>query len=431
MSPLESTKPHSYWRTRIFSGMYAGYVTYYLTRKSFTFAMPSMIEDLGYSKADLGFLASGLYLSYGASKFFSGILSDRVSSRLLMSTGLVCTGIANILFGLSSNLTSLAILWSLNGFFQGFGFPPIAKQLTYWFPSSERGRWWSVLSSANNVGGALAPILVSTILLIGNWRTTMGWIGCLAIFMGVALAFTIRDSPESLGLKPVSDNDSTEQENHKKQPQTPRPSLKEAIFNRPILLLAIAYFCVYVVRSGLNDWIALYLHQVKGLPFSVATRSVGWFELGGFVGSIGSGWVSDHYFAGKRTPLMVIATIVLTFSISWFASTQIDDLWVLGSLVSICGLGIFIPQSLIGLASAEYVDKRVAGTAYGFTGGVSYMGAAASGYPLGYVIDHWGWDGFFICIGLASICILAALFPLYLSQRETHKQLSSSSVTTS
>ncbi|MDD9951108.1 MAG: MFS transporter [Zetaproteobacteria bacterium] len=413
MAAQQTARSHSYWRLRIFSGMYIGYVTYYLTRKSFTFAMPSMIAELGYSKADLGILASGLYLSYGASKLVSGIMSDKFSSRIIMSLGLILTGLANVLFGMASEIMTLTALWSLNGFFQGFGFAPIAKQLTYWFPSAQRGRWWTIISSANNVGGALAPILVSTILVFGSWRIAMTSIGYLAIGMGILVALTIRDSPETLGLSSVKEK----KFKANSEESTKAPSLKEAIFNRPILLLAIAYFCVYVVRSGLNDWVALYLHQSKGLPFSFATRSVGWFEFGGFIGSIMSGWVSDHYFGGKRIPLMIGATTILFFTISWFTYTDVDDPWTLAALVGICGTGIFVPQALIGLASAEYVDKRVAGTAYGFTGGVSYMGAAASGYPLGYVIDTWGWDGFFLCMGIATLCILISLAPLYFSQQ--------------
>ncbi len=40
---------YKYWRWRTFYGMYVGYIFYYFSRKSFTFAMPSLIQDLGFS----------------------------------------------------------------------------------------------------------------------------------------------------------------------------------------------------------------------------------------------------------------------------------------------------------------------------------------------------------------------------------------------
>ena len=65
-------RKYKYWRVRIFYSMFVGYVFYYFTRKSFTFAMPTLMTDLGFDKAQLGIIGSTLYISYGISKFVSG-----------------------------------------------------------------------------------------------------------------------------------------------------------------------------------------------------------------------------------------------------------------------------------------------------------------------------------------------------------------------
>jgi len=152
--PDQIKKSFRYWRIRIFYSTYFGYVLFHLTRKSYTFSMPVLIEQLGYTKADLGLLGSTLYITYAISKFSSGILSDRCNPRYFMSIGLICTGIANILFGFSASILGLAFFWGLNGYFQGWGWAPSAKQLTYWYHQEERGRWWGFWSSTHNVGGA-------------------------------------------------------------------------------------------------------------------------------------------------------------------------------------------------------------------------------------------------------------------------------------
>ena len=109
---------YKYWRFRIFYGMYIGYVFYYFTRKSFTFAMPSLMQDLGFEKSDMGILASIMAITYGLSKFLSGVLADRSNPRFFMAFGLILTGIANIFFGFSSTILMFAIFWGLNGWFQ-------------------------------------------------------------------------------------------------------------------------------------------------------------------------------------------------------------------------------------------------------------------------------------------------------------------------
>ena len=154
-------RAYKYWRIRIFYSIYVGYVFFYFTRKSFTFVMPEMVSDLNFTYSQLGILSTILYITYGVSKFASGVLSDNSNPRYFMAIGLILTGIFNILFGLSSSIFWLAVLCGLNGIFQGWGWPPITKQLTYWYSKKERGTWWSVCSTSHNVGGGLIPIIVA------------------------------------------------------------------------------------------------------------------------------------------------------------------------------------------------------------------------------------------------------------------------------
>src|SRR5580658_245486 len=105
------SKEYKYWRIRILYSMFIGYAFYYFTRKSFTFAMPGLIADLGFDKSQLGILASILSITYGISKFASGIIGDRTNPRYMMAIGLMLTGVFNICFGFSSSILFFAIFW--------------------------------------------------------------------------------------------------------------------------------------------------------------------------------------------------------------------------------------------------------------------------------------------------------------------------------
>ena len=115
-NPQEIKTQYRHWRWRIFLGIYVGYVLYYFSRKSITFAIPMLLEA-GYTKSDVGLLGSILAITYGMSKFFGGVLGDRSNPRYFMAIGLMLTGLMNILFGLSS----MVIFFSLfcNGYEYG------------------------------------------------------------------------------------------------------------------------------------------------------------------------------------------------------------------------------------------------------------------------------------------------------------------------
>ena len=77
--------------------------------------------DLGLDKSDLGILGSILSLTYGMSKFLSGVLADRSNPRYFMAIGLILTGCFNILFGLTSSVVFLLYFGASMGFFRGGG----------------------------------------------------------------------------------------------------------------------------------------------------------------------------------------------------------------------------------------------------------------------------------------------------------------------
>jgi MFS transporter, OPA family, sugar phosphate sensor protein UhpC len=194
---------YRYWRIRILYSMFIGYAFYYFTRKSFTFAMPGLIAELGFDKSQLGILGSILSLTYGVSKFVSGIIGDKINPRYMMAIGLMLTGVCNICFGLSSSIVLFAIFWGLNGWFQGFGWPPCARFLTQWYSHSERGSWWSTWNVSHNVGGFLIPWVVGFALHYFGWRYGMYIPGVLCILVGFFLINRLRDTPQSLGLPSI------------------------------------------------------------------------------------------------------------------------------------------------------------------------------------------------------------------------------------
>ncbi|WP_305371856.1 MFS transporter [Photobacterium leiognathi] len=416
----ETAQRYRYWRIHIMVSMYIGYAVFYLTRKNFSYAMPAIITDLGWDKADIGLMGTLFYLTYGISKFISGIVSDRSNPRYFMGLGLITTGIINILFGLSSSIVALSILWVLNAWFQGWGWPACSKLLTTWYSRSERGGWWSVWNTAHNLGGAMIPIIVGYTVLHYGWRYSFFIPGVIAVIVGCLLCWRLRDKPTSMGLPSIGhwrkDYLEIAHENTGKGLSQKQILTRYVLSNKYIWLLGLSYILVYIVRTAINDWGNLYLTEQYGYSLITANSALSLFEIGGFLGSLVAGWGSDKIFSGNRGPM------ILLFSMGIFLS--VAALWLMPiasfALQAVClfaiGFFVFGPQMLIGMAAAECSHKDSVGAATGFVGLFAYMGAALAGYPLAIITQHFHWTGFFVVISVAAAAIGLLLLPFLKAQ---------------
>ncbi|MDN3505105.1 MAG: phosphoglycerate transporter protein PgtP [Rhabdochlamydiaceae bacterium] len=415
----EVRKKYRYWRLRIFFGMYIGYAFFYLSRKSLTYILPVLMTSFNWTMADVGLFGSILYITYGLSKFLSGIIGDKSNPRYFMSIGLLMTGVLNVVFGASSSFLLFAFIWGLNGIFQGWGWPPCARLLTHWYHQSERGAWWGVWNTSHNVGGLIILWLAPPISIMLGWRAAMYLPGVICILGGFFLLFCLRDTPQSLGLPPiekrnqVDDGIDVEKIAPEKELSTKEILFKYVLKNKFIWTLAVAYFFIYVIRTAVNDWGLLFLINVKGLSHLKAGIALGLFEIGGLCGSLVAGVMSDRVYNGRRGPVNVIysASVIFALALVWFIPNA--SFWLASTSIFIIGFLIFGPQMLIGMAAAELSHKKAAGTATGFAGWFGYAGAAAGAYPFGLIATKWGWQGFFIGLAAAALLSVLILIPLW------------------
>jgi MFS transporter, OPA family, sugar phosphate sensor protein UhpC len=412
---------YKYWRLHLMFSMYIGYGMFYFTRKSLNFAMPAMLADLGLEHSDIGFLGTLFYITYGLSKFVSGMVSDQSKPSYFMGLGLIATGIINITFGLSSSLAMFAILWTLNAFFQGWGWPPCAKLLTTWYSRTERGFWWSIWNTCHNLGGALVPLGIGFAAMTWGWRYGFIIPGILAILVGIVLCFRMRDKPTTMGLPTVGQwrNDELELlQEQEGRGLSFRQILKTYVIgNKYIWLLCSSYLLVYVVRIAINDWGNLYLIERHDFDLFSANAAVSMFEVGGFLGSLFGGWGSDRFFHGNRAPMNLIFALGIFISVAALWLTPMNNFSVLACCFFSIGFFIFGPQMMIGMAAAECSHKGVAGTATGFVGLFGYLGAALASYPISLVIEQFSWDGFFSIITLSAASIGLLILPFVKAQQ--------------
>ncbi len=401
MANISTTKSFKYWQTRTIVATMIGYALFYFVRKNLSLAMPGMQADLGISKAELGIFLTLHGLVYGISKFINGFIGDRVNSRLFMVAGLILSAVCNIIFGFSTAIVVLGVVWVINGWFQGMGFPPCARLITHWVPPKELATKMSIWNTSHSIGAGLVIILCGYIVHHLGWRWCFFIPSAIAILGAVFLLFALRDTPSSVGLPelkiPGDSNEEMQGEEFKR-------FVKKKVFGNPVVwIVGISSFFVYIVRYAVLDWGPTFLSEWKGVSIQSSGWMVAGFEIAGIVGMLLFGWITDRFFKGRAALVSAICMAFVTLFMLLFWLSPSSPILMTAILMA-AGMFIYGPQALSGVIVANSATKRAAASGIGFTSLFSYGSTILSGWGLGMLVQAYGWT-----YAIGGLCIVGVL----------------------
>ena len=107
--------------------------------------------------------------------------------------------------------------------------------------------------------------------------------------------------------------------------------------------------------------------------------------------------MSDKVFKGRRAPATILFMALTLVAVIVYWLNRNGPLWIDYAALIAIGFLIYGPIMIIGLHALDLVPKKAAGTAAGFTGFFGYVfGSAIAGTGVGWIADHWGWNGVFV-----------------------------------
>jgi len=405
LDPDRIDAAYRFWRADILLSSIVGYALFYFVRKNLSVAMPVMEQQLGITKSSLGLFLTLHGLIYGVSKFANGVVGDRANARTFMALGLALSAACNIAFGFSTTVVALGVVWMLNGWFQGMGFPPCARLLTHWFPPRRLATAMSVWNISHSAGAGAVVVLCGYLVShFGDWRMCFFVPAAMALVVAAILLITLRDTPQSVGLP---DAEGTGGENVGEQGETEsfRQILIEKVFSNPyIWLFSLANFFVYTIRYAVLDWGPTLLKETKGMTLASAGWTVAGFEMAGLAGMLVGGWLTDRYFRGRAAHVCVFSMILCGATILVFRELPREaPTWLTIGTLMMAGFFIYAPQALVGIAAANLATKKAAATAVGLTGIFGYASTILSGWGLGTLVQHYGWPYGFGAMIVAAV----------------------------
>jgi len=402
-------------------------------RFSFTIYLPVLLDDLGWTRATLGF---GFTLGYWVSAVTSlavGLVVDRYGARVVMTLGGAVI-LAGLVFA-----STMSSVWE---FYLYYGvILSIGLSLAHGVPSSSTVRKWftrraGLAVSLATVGGGLglgliaylAPGLISAY----GWRASWQFLGLgLGVSIAVIAALFIRKDPESMGLTPDGDLISPAAGrplNKEPYPASGREefwTVREAVKTRSYWCLVIGHALITLpMMSGLTHMAAwgLDIGDITGVPVNEAMKSI---KFSIFItaicaviaASIG-GALSDK--AGRK---LIFCVSFILYAASLFYAVMVSTLFpsLTGVIIlgvtggAFYGLGMTLWAAYVG----DIFGRASLGTLFGL---LSFIGGVTGG--IGPSI--YGWirditDSYALAWSFGGICSLLAMLIVMFIKPETKK----------
>ena len=321
---------------------------------------PFMMSELGWSRETIGLAQSIAIWLYALFVLLSGALVDKIGSRKTFLIGGTVTILGWVLFSTAQSPWQLYLYYGV--------LLALAVSMTHYVPLLATGRKWfseragmvaGITGSAWAVGHSIFLPVMTGLADSHGWRYTSLVLGiCFGAIIVLCALFIIRDTPESVGLRP--DGERTPPAVDYTAAVEISWDIKDALKTSQFLLLFVAYS---VYNIGLNGLVA---HVVTwgtelGSPQATAGIFSTAFAVPWIVGSIAGGWLGDKYGKTRVMPVgLMLCTAAMFYG--WLGVHSQQDLMVLAIGV---GLGTGLQVSLYAPLLGDFFGRARVGSLFG------------------------------------------------------------------
>jgi MFS transporter, ACS family, glucarate transporter len=349
----------------------------YICRVNVSTAAPLLMKEFGLSQIAMGRIFSAFLLGYALFQIPSGAIADRFGARRILSWIAWFWFIITVLQtfvgrgGFQFTTTAALIVFMICRFILGITasptYPGSAQGVSRWVLPQFQGRANGIIIASIGLGSALAPPLVSNIMVTFGWRIAL--IASAIPALTIALIWLRIKEPEHIISFSPDEN-------------AEKPSEDSANIGRikspAFYLLTISYTLQGYVGYIFVTWFYLYLVQERhfGLLSGAWMSSLPWIlsiisiPLGGLI--------SDRLVAGKFGPVYgrrIVPLVGMAFSgilISVGAHT---------ANAVVAAISLAFATALILCVEGPFwaMMMRIAGNKSGTAGGIMNMGSNMGG----------------------------------------------------
>ncbi len=363
----------------------------YLARVNLSVTGALLMRDFGFSQAQMGRVFSAFLLGYALFQVPSGMLADRLGPRRVLAAAAMVWAGTTALTAAAGGIITLFVARILLGVGEAPTFPSAGKAVSQWIPPASQARANGVVLASIGLGSALAPPLLTALMLRWGWRLAVLAVALPALVISLAW-LGVRQAPgsEPPGVAP-----------ERKGP--PDGSLR----SRSFLLLTLSYTLQGYVGYIFVFWFYLYLVQVRHFDLlrSAALSSLPWVLS--IVAIPLGGWVSDR--------------LVLRWGLLWGRrAVPLAGLCAAGCLLAfgartgnayVAAVSLAVSTACVLSVEGPFwaTMTGIAGLRSGTAGGIMNMGSNVGGFVspalTPWLASYVGWE---YALDLAAAAAVAA-----------------------
>ncbi len=384
-------------------------------------ALPLLMQEWGLSAVQAGLLAStALFgMMFGAMSF--GTLSDKIGRK---KTIMICVAIFSgftFMGGFANSPVEFGILRFLAGLGIGGVMPNVVALMTEYAPKRIRSTLVALMFSGYAIGGMVSALLGAWLVADYGWKIMF----YIAIIPFLALPLVWKFLPESLMfLTKQGESERVRKIVEKIAPEQQLSAQTKFVLNEvtvgdeaPLralfqqgrtlstIMFWVAFFMCLLMVYALGSWLPKLMIQA-GYSLGVSMLFLFALNIGGMVGAIGGGMLSDRFHL-KPVLTTMFAVGAIALILLGFNSPQA----VLYGLIAIAGAATIGSQILLYTFVAQFYPTAVRSTGMGWASGIGRIGAIVGPVLTGALLTlHLPHQMNFLVIAVPGIIAAVAIY---------------------
>ena len=281
---------------KIFALLCINATVMYIDRTNISIAAPIIQKELGLSYVALGEAFSAFSVAYACFMVIGGRIGDIIGSRLGLTICGVVWAVGTVCTGLIGGVVLLFPARLLVGIGESAVYPISSAVIARWIQLDRRGSAQGLMHGCGRLGAALAPAVVTALVIYSSWRWAFVILGAVSLIVTAVVWWFLRDDPR---LHPSVTGAELAQLGHGTGKVDRADVLRSAPMVWPDFIarvwpVTVVSFCYGWFSWFLLSWMPSYFTHVHGLEirkvamFSTLVLVLG--VVGMVVGGLGTDW---------------------------------------------------------------------------------------------------------------------------------------------
>ncbi|CAM3689518.1 MFS transporter [Rouxiella silvae] len=384
----------------------------YLDRANLSIANTTIAREFGFSQTEMGLLLSAFLWPYALANLPAGWLVDRFGPKKMFSWGVGLWSTFTVMAGFVNGYSMFYALRVLLGISESPFFTSGIKITHRWFSDKERALPTSIINTGSQIANAIAPPILTVLLLTLGWRGMFIAIGLAGIPLLLVWLKFYRN-PTEREEKVIHANSQLVQQPVVDVHGNNKASWGALFKHKTTWFMVIGNFSIMFTIWVYLTWLPGYLE--KSLGFSL--KQTGWLAaipfFAGILGVLCGGMISDRLIrrgvktiTARKVPIVAGAALAACFvaPIPFVHNTTLS--------IALLSIGYFfsqLPQGVIWTLASDIAPKEQVASMGAIQNFGGFLGAACAPIVTGIILDATGQftNVFFLGAGLLMLGALS------------------------